>query len=141
MINPQEVVSLAESATRAVNRVLVAAKHAPVDVRFPIRDGRPDTVADTRALNITGTAVYQMQDGYRRNMAVSAWCLYLEVLKQVAREDMANAYLMHVHALALLEHANVLEAHNLVNAVSHAAQQGLTAATHQPPARGAHHRR
>ncbi|MEU4511746.1 hypothetical protein AB0G05_19820 [Nonomuraea wenchangensis] len=122
MINPNEVLRQVAAAAAALNRVLDVARIERLDVRTP------GTVElDGLGRRRINAAVYAMPDGIARTVAVSAWCVFAEVLAQSGRGDMANLTVMECLVSALTDHAHMIEGASAAQVVETAMREGAQA--------------
>jgi hypothetical protein len=133
MPNPNQVREQVKASADALNRVLRSAGIESLDVR---PNGTTVDV-DGFARRRINAAIYAMPDSIARTVALSAWCVFAEVLAQSARGDMANLYVLAVHAAALTDHAHMIAGASAVQAVEAAMRHGMP---QTPAARGQHHR-
>ncbi|MET7334337.1 hypothetical protein [Nonomuraea sp. NPDC005650] len=124
MIDHNKIAEYTVAARDALNRVLTLAGVETLDVKVIGRHVEMDGLARRRV----NAAVFGMPDGIARTVAVSAWCVFGEVLSQTGRGDMANVNILHVLASALMDHAHMIEGATAAQVVERAMRQSLSKA-------------
>ncbi|WP_433444581.1 hypothetical protein [Nonomuraea sp. CA-141351] len=115
MIRPDAVAAYATAATASLNRVLWILGLGMLDAKFPVKDGAVLANVPRRPRRTMYARLVNMPDTLSRTVAISAWCVYDEILSQVGRGEMINPAVLRSHTAALRDHAHMIEGANVVS--------------------------